>query len=581
MNPQLEPILRKAAAELYGDELRMWRQAPELCSSFPPPERIDYIAETIRTVLGGLHRPEFEAGPFSLWLLHLFPDPLGAIAWLSATRRYDARADTENGSVFTLLRDQLRKNRLAVSEGRLTKAAIAAGKRVWPREFDGTLLEAARAYLKDTPFLDVVLSPIHYAIPEAQRLEHTMIVAGSGHGKTQTLEAWIASDLKRDDPPGMVVIDSKGDMVERLSRLDVFNPDSDRLIIVDARDAPHLNPFDIRLTQGESEGQAASRIIASMAYFFRALLGAELSSTMRVALIPFLHLMVRVPGATLQTLVEAINDPGAFKSTIETLPEAPKNYLLQEFSRIRTETKNAIKDRLYDLRMTSQAFDDMVSARHNYLDLPGALAAGKVVLINLDRDFLEKEPSAILGKWFISQSYRAALRRPARERKAAHLFVDEAGAYFEEQTEDMLRTMRSYRVGAVLAFQDFGQVSAGLRSAMLSNTSVKMVGGKSVDDARLLAPALRTTPEHILGHQKTDYSHSDYVCWIDGVTKSSPMSLGVAHGTVDKEPQMHDEHYARMREDNKRALSAPNDDRPPRAQPTPQSDPDVVDIRPS
>jgi hypothetical protein len=585
MDPQLETVFKNAAAELYRAELVMWREAPELCSSFPPPERTEYIAETIRSALGGLSVPDTASGPFHASLLQLFPDPIGEIDWLSSTKRYDWRAQAEHGMVFAVLRDQLRRNRLAVSEGLLTKAALESGKRVWPRDFDGTPVEAARAYLKDTPFLDVVLARLRWAIPEAQRLEHAMMVAGSGHGKTQTLEAWILSDLEREDPPGMVVIDSKGDMVERLAHLDVFNPDNgrlrERLVVIDPRDAPHLNPFDIRLTPGESEGQATSRIIASMAYFFRALLGAELSSTMRVALIPFLHLMVRIPGATLQTLVEAINYPGAFKSTIETLPEAPRNYLLEEFSRIRAETKNAIKDRLYDLRMTSPAFDEMVSARDNCLDLPGALAAGKVVLINLDRDVLEKEPSAILGKWFISQTYRAALRRPMSERKPAYLFVDEAGAYFEEQTEDMLRTMRSYRVGAVLAFQDFGQVPASLRSAMLSNTSIKMVGGKSVEDARLLAPALRTTPEHILAHQKTDRSHSDFVCWIDGITKSSPMSLSVDHGAVSKAPAMSAKQYALMRANNKHDLTARDDEDRVSAPRLPPSDPDVADLHPA
>ena len=38
------------------------------------------------------------------------------------------------------------------------------------------------------------------------------IVAGSGWGKTQLLQSIIADDLERDDPPGLVIVDSTGAM---------------------------------------------------------------------------------------------------------------------------------------------------------------------------------------------------------------------------------------------------------------------------------------------------------------------------------------------------------------------------------
>lgn len=432
--------------------------------------------------------------------------------------------------------------------------------KVLPSYRDESASVLAGIYLKDTPLKNLFDIQIPFDFPEEQRLEHMVVVAGSGHGKTQTLEALITSDLDQPDPPGMVVIDSKGDMVERLARLDVFNPVNgrlrDKIVIIDARDSPNLNPFDVKLSKAADE-QAVSRLISGMSYFFQALLGSDLSGTMRVALYPFLHLMLRIEGATMSTLIEAMADPSLYDAEIETMPEAPRNYLRHEYKRVRSETRNAIKDRLYDLRMMSPAFDRMFGAPHNALDLPAALNQGKIVFVNLDRDYLEKEPSAILGKWFIAQTYRAALSRssiPPRDRRAAYLIVDEAGPYFDEQTEDVLRTMRSYRVGAVLAFQDFCQAPLSLQSAIFSSTAIRLAGGSSDLDAKILAGPLRTDPAFILSRRKRDRSFSEFACFVSRLT-SRAVSLSVPHGTVDRQDRMTEELYEDMRLRNRAMLT--------------------------
>lgn len=432
--------------------------------------------------------------------------------------------------------------------------------KIMPGDRDGNAVELANIYLRDTPLRKLFDIQIPFSFPEEQRLEHMVIVAGSGHGKTQTLEALISADLDEPDPPGMVVIDSKGDMIERLARLDIFNPINgrlrDKLIIVDAHDGPNLNPFDIKL-KDPSDEQAVSRLIGGMSYFFQALLGSDLSSTMRVALYPFLHLMLRVEGATMNTLIDAMADPTRYGAEIESLPDAPRNYLKHEYQRVRAETRNAIKDRLYDLRMMSPAFDRMFGARHNALDLPEALNQGKIVLVNLDRDYLEKEPSAILGKWFIAQTHRAALSRstlPPRARRAAYLIVDEAGPYFDAQTEDILRTMRSYRVGAVLAFQDFSQAPPSLQSAIFSSTAIRLAGGSSDLDAKILAGPLRTDPAFILSRRKRDHRYSEFACFVSRLTPRA-VSLAVPHGTVDRQRHMPEEHYQFMRLKNRALLT--------------------------
>ena len=56
--------------------------------------------------------------------------------------------------------------------------------------------ELIAAYLGGTPISDLFDGMIKISIPDQVRFEHHHIVAGSGHGKTQTLQYLIAEDLK-------------------------------------------------------------------------------------------------------------------------------------------------------------------------------------------------------------------------------------------------------------------------------------------------------------------------------------------------------------------------------------------------
>ena len=65
-------------------------------------------------------------------------------------------------------------------------------------------------------------------------LEHGILVAGSGHGKTQALGAIIASYLDDPNPPGMLIVDFTGVLVQQVQNLAVFcGRLKERLIVVD------------------------------------------------------------------------------------------------------------------------------------------------------------------------------------------------------------------------------------------------------------------------------------------------------------------------------------------------------------
>src|SRR3954463_8362097 len=61
--------------------------------------------------------------------------------------------------------------------------------------------------------------PEAYQLPEKARFEHTLIVGGSGHGKTQLLQHLFVHNDLRDALEGrksVVLIDSQGDMLQKI-----------------------------------------------------------------------------------------------------------------------------------------------------------------------------------------------------------------------------------------------------------------------------------------------------------------------------------------------------------------------------
>jgi hypothetical protein len=98
---------------------------------------------------------------------------------------------------------------------------------------------------------------VPFSIPFQKRFEHSHIVAGTGHGKTQLLLNLIYVDLlnPQGGKGGFCVIDSQGDSINTILRLSVFdqkpkNPLADKLVYINPEDLEFpvcLNFLDVGL----------------------------------------------------------------------------------------------------------------------------------------------------------------------------------------------------------------------------------------------------------------------------------------------------------------------------------------------
>ncbi len=201
-------------------------------------------------------------------------------------------------------------------------------------------------YLGGTPLADLFRQEIEIAIPTAVRFEHQHIVAGSGHGKTQTLQYLIARDLEAIACGGrsVVVLDSQGDLIANVARLAVFAPGGslhDRIVIIDPTDVEwpvSLNLFDVGLDRLSGcapleRERLTNSILELYDFVLGSLLAAEMTQKQSVIFRYVTRLMLHIPDATIHTL-RALMEPGshvAFAPHIAKLQGTARQFFETEF----------------------------------------------------------------------------------------------------------------------------------------------------------------------------------------------------------------------------------------------------------
>jgi DNA helicase HerA-like ATPase len=500
-----------------------------------------------------------EAGSaFEVPLVDLLEEPAKLIHTMFVAAFADDAVDLD---LFLHLRKRLERNLVVASGLPPTADPIEfEHKLVWPADQrQKTPGELVDLYLKGTPFARLFNVPVPLSIPDEIRFEHAHIIGGTGHGKTQLLQRMIFSDLEAavDDRRSVVVIDSQGDLINKLLRLEIFDGErtgnlADRLVLVDPSDIEHpvcLNLFDAHL--GRLEGyrpvdreRVLNGVVELYENFFGDLLGAELTQKQEVVFRYLARLMLSIPGATIHTLMAIMQSPEPpwLRSAIGKLDGSARFFFETEFFHPSfAATKKQILRRLWGV-LSTPTFERMFAHPSNKIDLFEATNQGKIVLINTAKDLLKRDGSALLGRFFMNMLAQAALERsvlPEHERTPTFVYVDEAQEYFDDSIETILEQARKYRIGLVAAHQSLDQPSPRIRSALLSNTSFKCAGGVSAKDAHAVAGELRTTPEFIESMRRRG-GRTEFAAWVKHWTPHA-VRLSVPLGYLERQPVLSEE----------------------------------------
>jgi hypothetical protein len=237
------------------------------------------------------------------------------------------------------------------------------------------------------------------------------------------------------------------------------------------------------------------------------MLGAELTQKQGVIFRYLARLMLAIPGGTIRTLMQLMEDGKPFKSYMDGLDGSARYFFQTEFFHPSfAATKKQILRRLWGV-LSTPAFERMFAQDANKLDLFEAMNEGKIILVSTAKDLLKQEGSSIFGRFFIALLAQAAQERSIlapRERTPTFVYVDEAQEYFDESVETILNQARKYRMGLTLAHQALDQLSPRLKGVLASNTSMKCAGGVSARDARALSEELHTEPDFIESMRRRD-----------------------------------------------------------------------------
>lgn len=488
-----------------------------------------------------------------------------------------AQDDIEQHALFETLLATVSDNVFTASGIRYEDRATSKKSLLYPTHSREPVHQLPEIYLYGTPFLKLFETEVPVDVADETRFEHTHVVAGTGHGKTQLFQYLIAKDLEQvaAGRASVVVIDSQGDLIDNVSRLAVFGPSGglhDRIVHIDPTDVAYpvaLNMFDMNTeapTPLEQE-KLLNGVLELYDYIFGSLLGAELSQKQDVIFRYVARLLLMIPGANIQHLRRLMEPDGLqeFAAYVPKLdsPTARAFFETEFNSREFDATKKQVRRRLWGI-LENKTFEHMFSFPVSKLRLSAEMNAGKVILINTSKDLLKQTGTEIFGRFFVALITQAALERASiakSERMPTYVYIDEANDYFQGGDQNLpiiLEQARKYRISMTLAHQYLDQLDAKLKASFAANTSTKIIGGVSDKDARAFANDMRTSPETITAMRKFD-DHAEFAISVKNVTGGT-MRLRVPFGYMERMASMSDADFAQLRELQREKYCIPVDE---------------------
>jgi hypothetical protein len=453
---------------------------------------------------------------------------------------------------FKALREQLNANLYAT--GRTNP--------IFPPDYKG--LNVIDTYLRGTVLKDLFVLKTPFEIPEKSRFEHMHVVAGSGHGKTQTLQYFIARDLVDValSEKTVIVIDSQGDLIDTILRTKPLPPEE--IVVIDPEDIGYpvsLNLFSVGQERLASYGdlereRLTNSIIELYDFVLGSLLSAGMTAKQSVVFRYVTRLMFHIPDATIHTLRELMEPGGTdkYREHIAKLDGTPRRFFETEFdSKEFTNTKTQVLRRLYGV-LENQTFERMFSKPRSKFDMFNEMNAAKLILINTSKSLLKEQGTEIFGRFFIALIAQAAQERatlPARDRLPVMVYVDEAQDYFDHNIGVILSQARKYKVGMIMAHQYLGQLSSGLQEAFEANTSIKLAGGVSARDARALAGQMNADADLIQRQPK-----GTFATFVRGLTERA-VPVSFPFFVLENMARAEKEDLAAIRQHSRQAYAEP------------------------
>jgi len=364
------------------------------------------------------------------------------------------------------------------------------------------------AYLKGTPFSKIRHRVV--GVDLHNRTRHTMILGGSGSGKTNLIEYLIRCDLEEiydddnDDPAHIVVIDSQRQLIPKLATLPL--PDKMMTYLNPEWDMG-LNLFDVGwdgLSKRKKE-EVVNSTVGLILFVLQGTLSTKMSDRQEVVFRYTSQLVITIPDGNLMTLYNILEEGGLdqYRDYIKEVTNAGQDFFNKEWNiPVYKQTREALRSRLHIL-LNNPTFERLFSATENRFNMFDELQDRALILLDTHKPALQ-DGSSFLGRLYIAMIVLSARQR-FENRDAdygrVYLYIDEAHEYFDESITEMFEQARKANIGVIISHQDLTQVKKrpGLEPAtVLGCTATKLVATSLADDAATMAKAMRVTADRIL-----------------------------------------------------------------------------------
>lgn len=328
-------------------------------------------------------------------------------------------------------------------------------------------------------------NPRPVAITQAEARRGLHICAPTGAGKSTILTGLAGQLMDAATRPGLIVIDSKGDLIADLADRIPASRRGD-VIVFDPADS---EPVGFNLIGGSGESDLiVDHVVAELrARYGAAGLGPRSEDILRACLTT----LTATPGRYTLCEVEPLLTNSAFRQKLVGTLDEP---VLEGFwawygslspaAQAEAIAPLANKLRTYTLRRRVRA----VIGQSDGLDLASALEGGKIVLVSLAKGMIGQDAAALIGAAMVSRLWTAIQARagvPAADRRPASVICDEFQdlAALSVAFDEAVAQSRGYRVGWVLAHQHLAQLDPATRQAVLANCRSRLVMQTTAADA--------------------------------------------------------------------------------------------------
>lgn len=340
---------------------------------------------------------------------------------------------------------------------------------------------------------------IPFDIPTNTRLKHTVLVGGTGTGKTTAMRNLILSDIHNHH--GVAFLDPHGDSAQEI--LDLIPPQHvPRTVYFSVRDAAH--PFSWNPLPHTPDPNERHRIAAELVDALKGIWRDSWGARMERILLTSFRVQLDQPNPSFFGVWRFLGNLAYREHCLRQVKDPIiKRFWLSEFPKwTKGDQTNALMPPLnrIDAILASPIARNILSQSRARITIRHIMDRRMIFIADLSSGIVGSDTSHLLGSLLTSQFISAAMARAnilPHMRVPFYLHADEYASFKTHSFAKAFSETRKYKLGLTLACQFLDQAPDMVEPIMANGASIFAfrVGDK---DANRLAPVLDTESEHLM-----------------------------------------------------------------------------------